>query len=86
MVGRLGQGGTVLKRKELMISLKVCICCQVRVMKMVSLVKEVLEKTLIQIHNTVPHAQSVALGMVIAQRNGYVVMGVTCGSTRSVQI
>ena len=53
---------------------------------MVSLVKEVLEKTLIQILNTVPHAQSVAIGMVIAQRNGTVVMGVTYGSTRSVQV
>ena len=69
-----------------MISLKVCIYCQAQVMKMVSLVKEVPEKTLIQIHNTVPRAQSVALDMVIAQRNGSVVMGVTCGSTRSVQV
>ena len=32
---------------------------------------------------TTPCAQSVALGMAIAQRNGSVVMGVECGSTKS---
>ena len=35
---------------------------------------------------TAPHAQSVALGMPTARRSGFVVMGVTSGSTKSVQI
>ena len=33
-----------------------------------------------------PRARSVALGMSIAWRSGFVVMGVTCGSTKSIQI
>ena len=47
-------------------------------MKMVIPLKEIQEKT-------TPRAQSVVLGMVIAWRNGSVVMGVACGSTKSVQ-
>ena len=35
---------------------------------------------------TTPHARSVALGMSIARRSGFVVMGVTCGSTKIVQL
>ena len=39
-----------------------------------------------QIHEkTTPCAQSVALGMAIAWRNGSVVIGVACGSTKGVQ-
>ena len=58
-------------------------------MKMVIPLKETQEKTMISLkkiqEKTTPHAQSVALCMTIAQRNGSIAMGVTCGSTKSVQ-
>ena len=78
MAGKPGQGRTQLKRKELMMPWQLCICCRVQLMKMVIPLKEIQEKT-------TPRAQSVVLGMVIAWRNGSVVMGVACGSTQSVQ-
>ena len=91
MAGKQGQEGTVLKRKELMMSLLRYICYQVQVMKMVIPLKEESQKKTVMIplmkiqEKTTPHAQSVALGIVIAWRNGSVVMGVSCGSTKSVQ-
>ena len=76
--GKTGQGRTVLKRDQLMMLLLLCVCHRVQVMKIAIPLKKIQEKT--------PHARSVALGMSIARRNGFVVMGVTCGSTKSVQM
>ena len=61
-----------------MMSLQLCVCHRVQVMKTAIPLKE--------IQKTTPHAQSVALGMPTAWRSGFVVMGVTSGSTKSVQI
>ena len=47
--------------------------------------KMVIPIPLKEIQKTTPHAQSVALNMVIVWRNGFAVMGVACGTTKSVQ-
>ena len=39
MAGKRDQGGIVLKRKELMMSLQLCICCRVQVVKIIPLIK-----------------------------------------------
>ena len=69
MAGKQGQEGTALKRKKLMMSLLLYICCQVQVVMMMILLKEESQKMIplkkIQ-KKTATHAQSVALGIVIA--------------------
>ena len=61
-----------------------------QVQPLIPLKEESQKKTMMiplnqKIQETTPHAQSVPLGIVIARRNGSVVMGVACGSTKGVQ-
>ena len=53
-------------------SLQLCVCDQVQVMKAAIPLKKIQEKTTL-------HARSVVLGMSIAQRSEFVVTGMTCG-------
>jgi len=67
VAGKPGQGRTVFKRKELMMSLQLCICCRVQVTKMVITLKKTMMIPLKKIQKkTTPCTQSVTLGMVIA--------------------
>lgn len=63
----------------MMMPWQVYIYCRAQVMKIM------IPVPLKEIRKTTPHAQSVALGMVIVWRNGFVVMGATSGTIKSVQ-
>ena len=86
MAGKPDQGGIVLKRKELMMSLQLCICCRVQVVKIIPLIK--IQEKIIGIPSKkiqkkiMLHARNVVLGMAIALKSEFAVTGVVCGSTK----